>query len=392
MKVQVIKGSPLLFLYFFPIFIVNIDLGSIGEVFLRSQFILYPLIVAYFYYKKKDPVILFGFIFGIVVFSLYGISYVLGDKYEYILDSFIGGVVLLMYLLVSLVIYRATEENRDTLLYVLDKFILYSVVFIFSSYLIWSLTGLHVLADDGYGYFRPHAFMSEPSALTPFLAYAFSASILNKKHLQAFFVLVAIFVAGSIIALFVSVIVLMLSYFYNLKLLKKIILVSAVSLCIMFMYDYILNYYSLGGSVYDSQMARLRQALLSFESLGQEGYNPRVATTVDMVAYLLQEPIGFLLGHGPLSDKFLPFSDVARSAPSLPMVMFFNFGFISMCVLLIWVVKGILACDVKDKINLLFVCLAISSLVNSAQGLLIYQLVFLLGFMNKGKSREIPST
>lgn len=387
---QFSRSSFYLMLYLLPVFIVNVDLGPTGEFFLRGQFLLYPLLIILFSYKEADLNILKPFLVLELLFSIYGVGYSFFGGQEYILDSFIGAQIFLMYFLATYVILRSVEA--PIIIDAFDKIVLILIVMVFISTVIWKFTGLYFLADDGYGYFRPHALLSEPSALTPFLAYGLSSFLLKADYIRAMLVLIAILMVGSIIAIFVSLVVLILAYIYHFNIFKKIVLLILSLVALVFFYEYVINFDSIGGSVFDSQMARLRQALLSFESLGESGYNPRVATTMDMLGYSAEKSVGLWFGFGPLSDKFLPFSMIAHSAPSLPLLLFFNFGLIAVVVFVIWLFYGLITRDVKNKTNLLFVCLGVSSLVNSAQGLLIYQLVFLLGFLPKGAKNEIPSS
>ena len=390
MKFQVSREYFFLILYLLPVFIVNVDFGPSGEIFLKGQFLLYPLLIIFFYFRGGDSNILKLFLMLELLFLPYGIGYSFWGEQEYILDSFIGAQILLMYFLASYVIFRSVEA--PTVIITIDKVVLIMVAIVFVSFVIWKLTGVYILADDGYGYFRPHAFMSEPSALTPFLAYGLSAFLLKADYVKALVVLVAILMVGSIIAVFVSALVMALAYIYHVNIFKKVALIIVTVFALIFSYEYVIEFYPSGGTVFDSQLARLRLALLSFESLGESGYNPRVATTLDVIRYSAEQPLGFWFGFGPLSDKFLPFSPIAHSAPSLPLFIFFNFGFVAMAVFVIWVFYNLITRDVKNKINLLFVCLAVSSLVNSAQGLLIYQLVFLLGFLHKENKNEVSSS
>jgi len=371
-------------LYLIPIFISNIDLGPAGEVFLKLQFVCYPIMIALYFLGRPNNeskwLLLFltficVFYWMIIRFSYSGLS----------LDSLQKSIIFSLYVSASYVLYYLFKSNVTEFINILTKFVSVTVVLIYVSFFVWKLTGIYFLADDGYGFFRPHGLMTEPSAVTAFLSFLLVWSLLSKQYFYGAFVVGAVVLSGSVLALLISFISLIYFMITSRSVLFKLMFLVLGMLAIHYLYFFVLEYVPTGTSFADSQILRLKHAIISIMYLGEEGYNPRLNTLMDSIDYMSNNQVSYIFGNGPGSDSFIEFSDIARSSPMLPVYMLFNFGATGLMLYSYYVIKyGFLRFEF-NKLNVLFVCLIFTTLINSAQGLLIYQLVLLMILFNREK-------
>lgn len=370
----------LFFLYLFPIFVANIDMGPAGEIFLRSQFIIYPFIIltVLSLYESKKLILFFTFSVLLLIF------YVVMLLFGYLEGEFkilMSWLIYLLYILTTIaiaIVAKSTgwHEFRN----IFEVYIVGVVVLIFLSYIVWKSFGVYFLADDGYGYHRPHALFSEPSACSLFLCYGFLKSYSTRQYFNAFFVLVAIFISGSLLALIIAFLVFIYKYLNDRPAIYVLVFLTIVFSFIYVGYDQLVNY-SPTGAMWDSQILRLRQAVISIETLGEDGYNPRLNTAVDMFVFMNEVPLSWLIGFGPGADTYLPFSDVASSGSSIITLLLFNFGFA--CLVAYFIFTVILINRIVGGTSFWFFAVSVFSTtaLNSAQGLLIYQLILFVLFL-----------
>lgn len=372
----------LIFLYLFPIFVTNLDMGPSGELFFRSQFLFYPiviLIVQSVYGGKGVFYFSFFFIFLMLVYMVL-ISINFGG---YQFDLLGGWIVYLLYILATYSVVQVVKDiGWEEFQSIFNLYVVVVVILILSSFLIWKITGFYFLADDGYGYHRPHALFSEPSACAFFLSYGFLYSYFSRHYLNTFIVALAVAITGSILA----VIILFLVYVYGYLKERSVfhwIFVSFIAFVLFYVgYNFILDYSPSGGGL-DSQVLRVRQAIISVETFGESGYNPRLNTTIDMFDFMRKFEWSWLIGFGPGADTYLPFSVTASSGSSLITVLLFNFGLLGLSVYIFLALKILSKLAGGTGFWFYTVCIFLTTALNSAQGMLIYQLmlfIILLGF------------
>ncbi|WP_145926221.1 hypothetical protein [Thalassolituus oleivorans] len=315
-----------------------------------------------------------------MLFYLLILSFNFGAYQVNLLGSWI--VYLLYFLATYSIVLVVKDVGWKVFKDVFEVYVAGVVVLILLSFFIWKISGVYFLADDGYGYHRPHALLSEPSACALFLSYALLVSYYRKRYVCVLLAFVAIAISGSILAVIISLAVYIYGYLKERSVLYVIFFLFVIMSLLYFGYYFVLDYSPSGGGL-DSQILRIRQAIISIESFGEDGYNPRLNTTIDMLMYMDLFFSSWFVGFGPGADTYLPFSEVASSGSSLITVLLFNFGLIGMFGYLLLILH--LLRKVASGTDFWFFTVAsfLTTSLNSAEGLLIYQLMLfsvLLGF------------
>lgn len=367
-------------LFLLPIFFVNIDLGSEGEFFLKFQFILYPLLCLYLIQVGLIKIYhLAAFLVVVISVSSIYLPYYFYHDINNIFNSFFYCTLFFFYVFISIFMGKAMfiKGFESSFFDKFDKLVWISIGTIYLSYFLYLLTGFYFLADDGYGLFRPHAFFSEPSALAPFIAYTIISSLMKMNVKKLLLALPALYLLTSLISFLTLAFSLLFVFIRRRGALFQIVALVLSFLLILIAYYYIMNYVPTGEGVLDSQTIKLKRGIEAVVYSGQEGYNPRYNTLMDLIGYLDVHERN-LIGFGPLSDNFVNFSEIAASASTIYLMIYFNFGFV---VLLFFTLLTlcIFKVDLKkaSRLDLLLVCFLINAAINSAQGILIYQIVFI---------------
>lgn len=377
-------------LYLFPVFIVNVDMGSSGEVFFKSQYLLYPILLFFLIYKKvvNYREVVYVLIF-FLLFSFIYLPYYFSYESDSLLHSLFYSLLFVFYIFLSYLMSKLLNNggNMNEFFNLFRLLSIVSISFIYISVVFFKFTGVYFLADDGYGLFRPHAFFSEPSALAPFISYLILHSVWKRDWKTLLFTLPSLYFATSLIC--VLTFILSLSYYLVKKrsaLFQIVLVFISVALFILII-NYILEYVPTGEGLLDSQMIKLKRGVEAIAYSGEEGYNPRYNTFISLLDYMFMKE-RVLIGFGPMSDTFLTFSDIASSASSIFIMILFNFGMPMLLFSFFFFFYLLMRLNVKElnEGKLLFFCFLINASINSAQGMLIYQVIFLSLFMVLRKS------
>ena len=363
-------------LYLTPIFINNIDLGPNGEHSLRLQALTYPaLILFHLSISGINKRLLIPTILLFLAFTLYSPIYLFGEFDSYSNEYLKSCITLTIYFISTIIFIQKAKSNPIETIIIVDYFCKATALLVIISFITYHASGIYILADDGYGFFRPHALMSEPSAMSFVLAYGLTTSLRERKLLIILVYLCAIAASGSLIVILTSLAAIFIYYYRSspsiLKILILLISVTAFYVSI----NYVLNFTRTDG-IFDNQIIRLKAGFESIFALSNEGYNPRMNATIEAIKFVNADAYKIIFGYGPLSDTYLPFGITAGSAPSLPLTIFFNFGIIGLIIFIVWVLRKINMRSSTYKESALFSSLLVACVLNSAQGLLIYQLLF----------------
>ncbi|WP_440903787.1 hypothetical protein ACMZOO_13120 [Catenovulum sp. SX2] len=377
----------IIFLYLVPIFFANVDFGAKGEFFLRSHLIFYPLLIVILLQKNVLPLKKVTLIISLLLVIL--LIY-LGDTFlnrpYYLASSFASTLLFFTYVIVTYFFFLFVKKY-DCLQQFYDlfyRFIKVSLILVIASWGIHFSSGIYVLADDGYGLFRPHALLSEPSALSLFVSWFFIRSIRDKRPVDLLIALTCMSLSGSLILIIVTFSTFLFYLSLSLSASRRLVLYIAILAIVHFVVQAILDYSRIGVDYLDDPLIKLKAALEAIVYLGSEGYNPRLNTVLDLFRFMLENN-RLYLGMGPLSDTYLPFSSIAGSASSLLFMLIFNFGILVGSVIIVILLYNLLKLPDKSDSSVLFICCVITTSLNSAQGMLVYQIMLLVMLYAKNK-------
>jgi hypothetical protein len=293
--------------------------------------------------------------------------------------------VFLVYLSVTLLMSKIVHEKRVDVISMLDRLIELSVFLILASKFIHVVSGLYLLADDGYGEFRPHALFSEPSAMSPFFAYYIVKCLYFGRHFSALFAGLALLIITSWIALITFIILFFTSLMRRARMTGSIVVAAMMFLGCGLAYNYVINYEVTTGGMLDRQVIKLKRGLQIFDSSEKHAYNLRWDNSMDLISRVNSQFSAALFGLGPGSDQYIKFSERANSAPNLPLMFFISFGAVGLVAGVCFIVYGNFLQE-NFSYALILLALSLSSMYNSAQGLLVYQLILffiMLGIYDK---------
>lgn len=372
--------------YLIPIFFMNIQVGY-HEVFLKGHYFLYPVIF-FLLFVSKSKEYLTAAIGSFLVLLLVNIGY------EYASGGLFASSQYYMASVVSAVVFSVgwvvvLYAGERSFVGVVEFFSKITLALVLISKLILIFTGFSILIDPGYGDFRPHAFMSEPSALSFVCAYIMTVSFVRRDVYWFLLAVLALYLIKSIIAIAVSLAVVLLvfsrrSVFTSIAVLMFLVFVVATNE--MFLIN-----------VLGHQYERLESGILAVISGGEEGYNPRVIIA-NAVISILYDNDALYTGLGLNSMGVYPVVNETWSlnAASLPFFLIFSYGLpimLSIYMLVLLLCINIYRNNDFSPENILFFALALTVTINAAQGMLIYSmffgmLIFKLISFRKGSSES----
>jgi len=238
--------------------------------------------------------------------------------------------------------------------------------------------GIGVSDTYGESNMRMQGLLSEPSAMAIIIAPVFLCGIAYKRIQLLMLSIAGMFLSLSPTVVFVSLASLIVYLFSGVKsFLYKVIL--AVLITIIFIaFIYILK---TGGGDFQGYfvLGRLFDGILNIITLGEAGYNPRFSQSMKMIE-LLSEKGGVWFGLGFNSADILE-----ERALSLLFEMLFSFGAIGLLILILTVLYIIFNSSPSKNFNIAFSSLFVYCFANSAQGITIQILLFILiiCFFNK---------
>lgn len=389
MKIRKPKSSVsydklVIFLYLFPIFISTFDIGPGGKFPLRLHILLYPMIIIFSVLKDKVNKRIILISIGSVFLVLIYMPVYLTNEFSNYISGYLKAIfVIPVFVFCTLLVRELVLKDFSIFEAIFDKFCYFSIGLVYLSFVIYFITGNYFLADDGYGYFRPHALFSEPSAMSFVMAYGVCKNFFNNKFFKSIIFIVASILTGSLISLLSCFLVIFLYLIKKERIIVKTLALSLSFIIINYGIFFIVNYSPDSNSLISSQLSRLRSGIIAVINFNSSGYNPRLNTFIDLINYLFSHFNYSIFGFGPLSDTFLPFGSVASSASSLPFAILFNFGFLGLAVYSLWLITTFFINQNGRSVSYLslYCSLVFVTAVNSAQGILIFQLLFLVAMV-----------
>lgn len=368
-----ISGVPAL-LYLVPVFFVNVQLGY-SEVFLRLHYVVYPILIGlllYGFVREKNFVQLFLGVGVLLLFLMVNFAYYVFYS-SYFNSNFILSTITAT-IIFGLAILLSWNVDASKFLDVFENFSKFTVVVVMASYAIYKITGISVLSDPGYGLNRPHAFMSEPSALAVVVTYLVCVSFYKSQWGWLLLSLVSVYVCQSLIVMISVLITATLLWINSVIRSGRGWILLVGSLFILFFVGF------LEGVLIDyfpDQYMRLESGIRSITSLGDEGYNPRM-----IIAIAIWEAVSesgahwFGMGLNSVSYYNVINLDWLLSAASFPFFLYMSFGVVGLLVFygvvffLCFRVQG----GVQRNMAFLFALLVVTT-INAAQGMIIYGLL-----------------
>jgi hypothetical protein len=256
----------------------------------------------------------------------------------------------------------------------LDRLIELSIFLILASKFIHAVSGVYFLADDGYGEFRPHALLSEPSAMAPFFAYYIVKCLYFGKHFSALIAGLALLIIFSWISLITFILLFFTILMRRARLIGSIFVAVMMFIGCSLAYNHVTNHKASSGGMLDRQVLKLKRGLQIYNSSDKYAYNLRWDNSVDLISRVNSQFSTVLFGLGPGSDQYIKFSERANSAPNLPLMFLISFGAVGLVVALCFIFYGNFLQE-NFSYSLILMALCLCSIYNSAQGLLVYQLI-----------------
>jgi hypothetical protein len=320
-------------------------------------------------------------ILQVLYFLAYHIEPITGETLNY-LSRFVRA----FFFLSAVLIYAIFFFDADIFYSIFSSLLRLIAWISLCSYLANVFLGSTILLhyQMGSDYYRVQAFFSEPSACSAAFSSLFVISLFEKRFSYVVLSLVIIYLAKSPTT-FLTFIITCLVF---LLLIKKyrILTVFIGSFCIgtVFLIFISTDLVELGTQLFDSEsstmssIGRLIMGLDDVKSGGGNGSNSRLQGTQalldEMEVYNL-----FLTGYGfnASSEYFISkYGDVKDY--SLIYSMLFSYGIFGVIVFYLYILKSIIIVYSKDfKFLLIYIPFIIATGMNSAQGLVMYQVVFL---------------
>jgi hypothetical protein len=262
-----------------------------------------------------------------------------------------------------------------------------------AAFLMHKMTGLAFLLDLSYGDIRTQAFFSEPSAAAPAVA-SVGLMAWEKSDWIGFALAVTFAItANSPTVLLVSILSIIGVYLVRRGPL-------AVWGGVLGTLGSVFAFIALGGlswlktaSYFGRTINRLARGIEFIITLSQQGYNPRFAGAIN-VYQQLQEKGLLWIGYGlnsasPYFKHVYTGTETAVQDYSLLITIFFSFGIIGVLIFVLFAYRAAVRIyRRKSELVYLFVPFLLASMINSAQGFVMYKFVF-LGIVAYGIGRRL---
>ncbi|OBT24227.1 hypothetical protein [Vibrio splendidus] len=372
-----------IFLYLFPVFFINLNFGNDPEIGVPTHILCYTLLIFFgfiirpnfFIENSKAIIITILVVIGHSLYYIYAFS-------EYIFN-YMYVVVQFYFVFFSVCIVNNSLKHRediDFFFYIFEFLSKISIVFIILSVIVYKSTGLYFLADSGYGGFRPHAFFSEPSATSFVLSYFTMVNVIRKNFLWVLLSFISLFCVSSLIGILVFIITLFLWVVLKLNPFKRLLIIFSILFFFFLMLNFFMSLDPDSFGTISSDIKRLQHGIEAIITFNQSGYNPRMQTLVEIYEYL-ERLNGLFLGFGVFSDTFLPFSQIAASASNLPAQIYFNFGLVGLILIYGFMAYVFIFLTGRNRQSLMFISLLATTSSNSAQGFIIYSVLFVMALI-----------
>ncbi|MED5512145.1 MAG: hypothetical protein VYB81_05285 [Pseudomonadota bacterium] len=347
-------------LFLVPIFFCFINVEQLGVHSLTYfQFLLFPLLI---------------FIMGYKASFLFFSTFIIVLIFNFLLESCSNLVELLfesfkfaLYFSVPIVV--ALKVKVDLFYNYTVKLMKWSLTIVAISFLLRSLLGFSVFINHGYLQDRYHALFTEPSAMAIPLSVLIYDAFKSKNYKWIVFSLFAMFLIKSLIVF--SVFLITVSFFLMVRFFG-FRAVSFATLFIIFLSTSFITVESI--SFIEGYNERLYSGLVSILTLGENGYNPRMITTMSVINMLLdkgQLVLGFGFGVGECHTQYLEW----KYDSNILMYFLFSSGLIGLFLYLSIILTAFVMINVKSKYVFskefaLFIISFFGVLINGAQGML----------------------
>ncbi|PQJ34736.1 hypothetical protein BSZ35_09110 [Salinibacter sp. 10B] len=309
------------------------------------------------------------------------------------LTEYVIAAVRVYGYIVSVTVYACLFYDEDLLLktfYQLGRLCLGVGL---AALLVYKMTGLPFLLDLSYGNIRPQAFFTEPSAAAPAVA---SVGLVAWK--KSDWMGLALAVAFATTSNSATVLLVFILSIFGVYLVRRG--PWAVWGGVLGTFGSMFAFIGLGGldwlktaSYFGRTINRLARGIEFIITLSQQGYNPRFAGAIN-VYQQLQEKGLLWIGYG-LNSASPYFRHVYTGTGtdvqdySLFVTTFFSFGVMGVLVLVLFVHRAIVIMYRKESgLVYVFIPFFLASMINSAQGFVMYKFV-ILGIVVYGVGRRL---
>lgn len=368
--------SLIVFLFLIPVFLVNIQVGH-NNLFLRFHYLLYPLTILSFLFFTKDKNLAIKLVLTLLFLFWLNMVYALC----YASDSIMNGKAILatgssLSMLGSAFIVGHSAKPSFLFMQI-EKFGKLTIFLILISFTSYKFTGVPFLHELGYGYGRPQAFMSEPSALAFILSFMVGFYYIKKNYFWFVLSVTSVILVQSLVVLLSTVAVFVFVVVRNVLKTKNpflgiffLLLAIVVGLVV---YNILLIYYS-------HQIERLELGIKSAMTYGYEGNNPRVTVAIHLIESVYSKG-GEYLGLGLNANSYTDVNTTRwkESTAFMPGFIFMSYGYVGLLFIYLYLIyvaiKGFSIVDRYEGLYLLYISLLVMTSLTGAQGLLIYALL-----------------
>jgi hypothetical protein len=350
----------LLFFLLFLTFFSEIMISSNQKIFLHGYKIITGISLFLILYQgrvRKQALVFFA----VILFW--------SGFYIFIHPNFLYSIKFIFYLIP--VFFIVTNYSIEDFCQVLVKVI---EIYILMSFILFCI-GIGV--DRGYGLPRMQGLLSEPSAMALPLPLLFLSFFNAKKYFKLIVLLPCIFLTQSPTVYIVTFLSLLLYFFINSKKYTKIILIGFIIL----IFSNILNLLEILYLITNNHsISRLQRGIESISSFGTSGYNPRMRGMLVFFDDILANKLYFLFGGGLDSISVInsqrELSDMAFN--NIPVQVFTSFGITGFIVFICLVFLMLDFYSRRRFIMTIIIPVVIYTSINSAMGIQLQYLLFVL--------------
>jgi len=331
-------------------------------------------ILIFLFYKKKlfnEDLFIFILIFILLIFHLFIIELYFFNSPD-LLASIMKLFRLYFYFYFTY-LFAKYILNVDLLLkYIMSFTIIFLIITVFLSAISSSW-----FMESGYGFYRPAAILSEPSAFAPIVSLALGYSLIKKNYFILILVLLSIFYINSglvTLTSFVIAVTLLFRKFTRMKFLFTFFIVIGVSVLFVYYFEQImLNFHS---------VAKIINVVLLFDIDSGELGQARILTFYNSLLWLSENNLLYI-GTGFNSPLVVYGDNTEYAVFSFVHMLTQSFGLIALIIYLIvifYVGYSIVRNYSIDILFIAYISFTLSAMLNSAEGGILWKFHLLIVF------------
>ena len=227
--------------------------------------------------------------------------------------------------------------------------------------------------DYSYGSVaRMQGFMSEPSAWGVIASIIVLYGILNRNIMMIILYIIVIILTASPMTIIISFFAMVVYFFVKIKIMARLLFLVP---CLL-LFAYAMHYFT--NNTFDNPILhRMSNGVIYIFTLGKEGYNPRFESLINMINFMVEKG-GLYTGFGVHQSSFFESATGSISAFNIWMDLIFSFGVIGFLIYFFLSLFIVLRSYENNYLKVMLISTFSYTLFNSAQGITIQVLFFIM--------------